>query len=201
MDLQSVWKKLESEKLEVIRPTRLMPWPPKSKHPVKKLKNAYLISTGFAFLFLLGFITLFILFPVPVVRISLALVIASYIFFLVVNFSMFKKIKVDLPVDQNLKFVLRHTHDFIAENIRFQERAAFFIYPVAGTAGFLLGGTVAGADMVVLMMEKKIVIVILLVLLAILTPLCFYLARWMYKISYGTCLKELEERIHELEEV
>ena len=197
MDLREVWKTLETNKLSKpvlgaieVRKT--------SRHPVQKLKNAYQLSTGFAIVFLIAFIALFITFHEPIVKGSLVLVILSYVFFLVTNFSMYKKIKVELPVDQSLKTVLTHTHDFISSNIRFQERVALFIYPIAGTAGFLMGGSVGSGD-IERMMQEKVVIIILIFTLIILTPVCYFLAKWMYKISYGKCLIELKQLIDELE--
>ncbi len=196
MELSEGWKKLEEKRLSkpVLGAVHIQK---KSKHPVQKLKNSYLLTTGFTVLFLIFFTILFFYFHEPLVKGGLALVILCYIFFFVTNFSMYNKINVVLPIDQSLKIVLQHTYNFIIDNIRFQERVALFIYPIAGTAGFLMGGSVGNGD-IENMMKDKIVIVVLIVVLAILTPLCFYLTRWMYKVSYGKCLKELKERIEEL---
>ncbi len=196
MDLQEVWKRMESEKLT--RPVLgAVEVRKKSNHPVAKLKRAYLISTGFSLVFLLGFIALFFSFDAPIIKGSLSLVILGYVFFLTVNLTMYRRINEKLPVDQSLRTVLAHTHAFISENIRFQERVALFIYPVAATAGFVVG-LAAGGDVNVLF-EKKSVIVVLLVVIAVLTPLAFYLARWMYKVSYGSCLTEIRHLIDELD--
>lgn len=196
MDLREIWKRVEAEKLSQpvagaveVRKT--------SKHPVAKLKRAYLISTTFALVFLLGFIVLFFTYREPLVKGSLVLVIAGYIFFFVVNFSMYQKIHVALPVDQSLRKALAHTYDFIAANIRFQERVALFLYPIAAASGFLMGGASGGN--LDAMLQKKIVLIILLVTVAILTPIGFYLARWMYKVSYGKCLIEIKGLINELD--
>jgi len=197
MELKEVWKKLERDKLE--KPVRgAVPVHKKSRHPVQKLKNAYLGTTAFAIISLAGFIYLLLTFQHPLVRGSLFLVILGYIFFLVTNLTMFAKIKVVLPVDQSLKAALVYTHDFIASNIRFQERVALFIYPVAGTAGFILGGDVGGGNLEK-MLTNPVILIILAGVLVIMTPLCFYLTRWMYKVSYGKCLTELKGMIEELE--
>lgn len=196
MDLREVWKRVEAEKLSQpvagaveVRKT--------SKHPVAKLKRAYLISTAFALVFLIGFIVLFFKYDEPLVKGSLVLVIVGYIFFFVVNFSMYRKINVALPVDQSLRKALSHTHDFITDNIRFQERVGLYLYPIAAASGFLMGGA-SGGDLDG-MLQKKVVLIILLVTVAILTPIGFYLARWMYKVSYGKCLIEIKGLINELD--
>lgn len=197
MDLQKVWKKLESEKLEkpVLGAVQIRK---KSKHPIQKLKNAYLYTTGFSFVFLIMFIVLFFSFPETIVKVGIALVILSYIFFFVVNFSMYRKVNVVLPVDQSLKNALQHTYNFITSNIQFQERASIFIYPIAAASGFLMGGAEGSGD-IEGMLQKKYVISILIGTSIVLTPIAFYITRWMYKVSYGKCLKELQERISELE--
>jgi len=197
MDLQEVWKKLKKNKLEkpVLGTVEIRK---KSKHPVQKLKNAYLQTTGFSLAFLIGFIVLFFMFPEPIVKVGLALVIVGYVFFFVVNFNMYRKVNVVLPVDQNLKSAMQHTYDFITANIHFQEYTAVFIYPIAASAGFLMGGAVGSGD-IDGMLQKKFVIIALIVTAIVLTPIAFYLTRWLYKVSYGKCLKELKERIDELE--
>lgn len=197
MDLREAWKALEIDKLQkpVLGAIDLHKT---SRHPIQKLKYLYKISTSFAIAFLAGFIALLFVFHEPIVRGSLSLVILSYVFFLMTNLSVYKKIKVELPMDKSLKAVLTYTHDFISSNIRFQERVALFLYPVAGTAGFLMGGSVGSGD-IERMLREKVVIIILIVVLAILTPLCYFLAKWMYKISYGKSLVELKVLIEELE--
>jgi len=197
MDLREAWKALEIDKLQ--KPVLgAIDVHKTSKHPIQKLKYLYKISTGFAIIFLIGFIVLFFVFQEPLVKGSLVLVIFSYVFFLMTNVSMYKKIKVELPMDKSLKDVLIHTYDFISSNIRFQERVALFIYPIAGTAGFLMGGSVGSGDLE-RMLQEKVVIIILIAVLIILTPLCYFLAKWMYKISYGKSLAELKALISELE--
>jgi hypothetical protein len=93
---------------------------------------------------------------------------------------------------------MQHTHDFIADNIRFQKRTSIFIYPIAGVSGFMMGGAI-GSGNINKMMQNKYVLISMIITIAILTPLSHWLASWMYKVSYGKCLKELKERIDELE--
>jgi hypothetical protein len=193
MDLQEVWKKLETETLE--KPvTGSLELKKKSKHPIQKLKDAYLKTTGFAVFFLIGFMVMLFIFPSLLIKLLLTLVIIAYIFFFVVNYSMYRKINTNLPMDQSLKDALQHTYDFITANILFQERVSIFIYPVAGATGFFIGGS---SDLEKMTSQKSLII--LLITLIIITPVCFFVTRWFYKISYGKCLHELKERIAELE--
>jgi hypothetical protein len=198
MNLQEVWKKLEMEKLEVTKPSPLNPWSTKSKHPVAKLKEAYKITTWFSIAFLVGFVVLFFLFDQVIVKVGLAATIAGYVFFFVTNFSMYRKIKTEFPVDRDLKTVLTHTYHFIRDNIRFQERTALFIYPIALAGGYFMGAASAGAE-VAEFMQRPVAIWVLVGAAVVATPLCWLLARWLYRISYGVCLAQLKELIDELE--
>ena len=93
---------------------------------------------------------------------------AGYIFFFVTNYSMYSRIKTNFPFDQSLRAVLIHSYDYISANIRFQERVALYIYPIAAASGFLMGGA-SGGDLEV-MLQKKSVLLILLITVIILTP-------------------------------
>ncbi len=197
MDLLETWQKLEREKLSKpvegaveIRKT--------SRHPVEQLKAAYMRTTLFSVFFLAGFIVLFFLFEEPLVKVGIGFVVGVYVFFFVVNFGMYRRVGMDFPVDRNLKDALNHTYSYITENIRFQERAALFLYPIGGAAGFMMGGSVGSGDINSMMMKPS-VLILLVVVLVVMTPLCFYLTRWMYKVSYGKCLSDLKTLIEDLE--
>jgi Ca2+/Na+ antiporter len=195
-DLHKIWKALADERLDMPIGGKII-LPKRSKHPVQKLKNGYLLSITFSIAFLLVFMVLFFLFEQRIVKISLGFVMLGYIFFLVTNFSMYYKIKVNLPVDQSLRKTLNHTIEFVTANIRFQERAALFIYPIAATSGFLMGGATSGD--INSLVQQPSTILLLVICIIVLTPICYLLAHWMYKISYGRWLAELKNLIRELE--
>jgi hypothetical protein len=111
---------------------------------------------------------------------------------------MYREIKIDVLFDSNLRVALKDTHQFITANIRFQERFALFVYPFAGAAGMLVGLASGGGSAEKYLNEKIVIILLILVPLA-LTPLCWFFARWLYKISYGVCLAELKKLIDEID--
>jgi hypothetical protein len=197
MELGELWKKLDSDKLSkpVLGSVHIQK---KSKHPVEKLKNAYLWTTGFSLAFLIGFVVLFFLFDETVVKAGLLFMIVSYTLAVAINFLVYRKVKAVLPIDRSLKEVLSRTHDFITKNIRLQERVALFVYPFAATSGFLMGASMGSGNLMELLESKKVIITLVITSI-VLTPFSFYLARWMYKASYGKCLIELKALIDELE--
>jgi hypothetical protein len=198
MTLGELWKKLDSDKLSkpVVGTVHIQK---KSKHPIQKLKNLYLATMAFIVVFLVCFFILFFTFNELIIKSGLVLIIITYVLGFITNYSMYKKIKVELPVDQSLKDVLQNTYKSINTNIRFQERTALFFAPIALATGFLGGGSVGSGGNLEAMMQEKIVAIALIVTLIVFTPASYFLTKWLNKISYGKCLTELKSRIDELE--
>lgn len=197
MDLQKAWKKLEHDKLEkpVLGSVHIVK---ESKHPVEKLKLAYLISALWSAVFLLVMGYLFFQFDQTLVRVGLGVTQMGLFLSSVINFLMYKKIKAGLPIDRDLKNFLRYTYDSIRANIQFQERAALFFYPIAGMSGYFLGMAAAGTEVASTMQEPFYLCVLAITMVSVM-PLGWFCTRWSYRISYDVWLKELKQRIDELE--
>ena len=72
------------------------------------------------------------------------------------------------------------------------------MYPVAATGGFMLGGVVGSGKTVEAFLYRPSILIILVITVAIITPVCYYLAKLMFKYAYGRHLKKLKELIDEL---
>ena len=193
-----MWKKLETEKLEVVKATALADWPPKSKHPVRKLEHGFLIALLFVVAFEGGFTYLFIKFEHPLVRTFLALVILSYVFFFVVNYRVYRDIRKEIDFAENLYRTLTTIYQKVDAGLRFQRKAAIFIYPIAASAGFLLGfATEKDPSMVI---EEPWLLATMVGVSIVLTPIGYWLALWMEKHSYQKYCNQLKELISQLEQ-
>lgn len=197
MELKEIWKKLETEKLEVVRATALAEWPPKSKHPVRKLERAFFYALLYVVFFEGAFVYLLINFQQPLVRLFLVLVILSYVFFFVVNYKVYKKIRSSIDFSGDLFSTLSSIYNNVTASLRFQRKAAIFIYPVAGSAGFLLGFATE-KDPSLVIQEPWLLLIMIGTSLA-LTPVGYYLAKWLEKISYGKYCLQLKNLIDQLE--
>ncbi|HOX82339.1 MAG TPA: hypothetical protein PLJ60_00330 [Chryseolinea sp.] len=195
MDLQAAWKNLDREKLskpgkeEVEIRTA-------SKHPVQKLIASFRYALGFIVLFEVVCIYLFIIIPQPIVRIFLALMIIIYALGFVVNYRTLRKIERHFVLDSNFKDSLQAIYDSTKTSLAFQRKAWIFIYPLAGTTGFLLGLSI-NTDVVEMIMKSKNII-ILIITLAIVTPIGYYVAVWLENLSHGKYLNQLETLLTEL---
>lgn len=197
MELQEIWKKLETEKLEVVRTTSLMEWPPKSKHPVRKLERAFLAALIFVVFFEAVFAYLFFSFDHPLVRTFVALVIISYVLFFVVNFRVYRRIRQGIDFSENLQSTLVSIYNKVMEGLRFQRKAAIFIYPIAASAGFLVG--FASEKDPSLVVEEPWILLSMVIASIVLTPVGYFLAKWMEKVSYGKYCAQLKTLIDEME--
>jgi len=196
MDLTEAWKKLESDKLSkpVAGSVHIQKT---SKHPVQKLILLFKVTLGFAIFFELGFIYLFAIMPQLIVKVFLVIMIITYAFFFLLNYKVLRKIKHSFRLDLSLKNTLKQVYDNTMSTLAFQRKASLIIYPLAATAGFLMG--LAAEKDAAMMMQKWQVQVILLIAIIILTPSCYYLARWMEKVSYGKYLHQLRDLISQFD--
>jgi hypothetical protein len=141
---------------------------------------------------------LYIVFPQPIVKLFLMLVAILYVFFFVLNYRILKNIQTLYKLDRDIKSTLKNIYESTTGMLSFQRKCALFIYPICGTAGFLLGLSVEKDALA--MIQRPSVIIALIITLAIITPLAHVLAKWLEKISYNKYLNQLNELIHQLDE-
>jgi hypothetical protein len=198
MDLTEAWKKLESDKLSkpVAGSVHIQK---RSKHPVQKLILLFKLTLGFAIFFELGFMYLLAIMPQVIVKVFLVIMIIIYAFFFVLNYKILKKIQRSFRLDLSLKNTLKQVYDNTVSTLAFQRKASLIIYPLAATAGFLMG--LASETDAAMMMQKWQVQVILLIAIIILTPFCYFMARWMERVSYGKYLHQLRDLISQFDKV
>lgn len=196
MDLKEVWKKLDSDKLSkpVLGSVHIQN---KSKHPVQKLIQLFKITLGFAITFEVGFIYLLIIMPQLIVKLFMVVMIIIYVFYFVLNYRILKNIQHSFRLDLNLKSTLQQVYDNTMSTLAFQRKSSIIIYPIAATAGFLLGLSIEKDA--VLMIQKWQIQIALLISIIIITPSSYLLARWMEKVSYGKYLAQLKNLLQQFE--
>jgi len=133
----------------------------------------------------------------PIVKVFLVIMIIVYLFFFFLNLKILRNIQESFRLDLNLKSTLKQVYDNTMSSLAFQRKASIVIYPLAATAGFLMG--LSTEKDAAIMMQKWQVVVTLVITVIILTPSCYYLARWMERVSYGKYLNQLRELIQQFE--
>lgn len=115
------------------------------------------------------------------------------IFFFVKQYRIAKGFDVGrLSVKQTLEAYLAN----IKKTIRLEEQVGLFIYPFAGTAGFVFSLSREG-KMDQALNDPKVWLILLVVLL-IITPLSHYSAKWLNRKTFKAYLDLLEKRLLDL---
>lgn len=197
MDINQIWEKLEKEKLESSQTDSLLKWPNKSKHPVNKLRQSFFIALLMTAFFLGLFCYLFVANNLLLLRIFIGLVIAAYLFFFVINYKIYREVSKPIDFSESLLITLKTIYQNIDSMLRFQRKSALFIYPIAASTGFLLGFSESKDPLLVFQNPNLLLSMIGISLL--LTPLSYWLAIWMEKISYGKYVLQLKELIDSIE--
>ena len=102
------------------------------------------------------------------------------------------------PSQMSVRQVLQGYLENIHKTVRLEERAGLFLYPFAGSAGFVFSLSQAG-KMDEALANPKIWLVLLVTLL-IITPIAHYSAKWLNKKTFKSYTDLLETRLALLDE-
>jgi hypothetical protein len=194
MDLKEAWKNLEKEKL--IKPVSgTIEIPKHSKHPVSKLIQTFAAGLVFCVVFELMFVYLFFNVDQLIVKAGVIVVIVVYIFLFALNFKALRRLRQLYNSDENVMRVLQDVREIVTRTINFQQKMSWGFFPICVAAGFLLGISIK-KDAATLIVQP-LFYGTLLITMAIVTPACYYLTRWMIKLSYGKYLNQIEDLIRQ----
>ncbi|MFN4946104.1 MAG: hypothetical protein ACOVOF_05165 [Chryseotalea sp.] len=201
MDLQEVWKKLNEDKLSKTTSQVSLLSNFKSKHPVQKLIVALQATLAFSLAFGILFFVLIFFYSYWLLQILLGIIVIAYIWFYLHNKNIYKKLKREWEstLSGNVHQALQSIYKIVTDSSRLQERAAIFIYPISISAGYLIGlqGGSGTNDIEAVFLKKEILLVLLGTII-VFTPLCYFLSKWMYKVSFGVYLKQLKNLLENL---
>jgi hypothetical protein len=195
MELREAWKKLETEKLisPVAGPVVV---PDNSKHPVSKLIFNFKMGLAFIVFFEVIFLVVFFLVSQPIVKIGMGAVVCVYTLLFIINFRIFRKLLPLANLHENILRALTEVHSVVTQALSFQQKMSAGFFPVCVAAGFLSGLSVEN-DAAVLM-ENPAFPITMFITIAIFTPICYYLTKWMNRLAYGQYLEQLQEQIEEI---
>ncbi len=199
MDLQRAYDRLgeQDKELEIVLPSAKMRDKP-SHHPLAKLHRALvwnLVLSAGATLALMG---LLLSVRYGVILLLLGVVLGFCVWATVDAIRLLRDWRRDVSTTNSLLVEMQRQHDAITRWMRAQMRVALFVYPFAAAGGFLLGGVVGAGKDVAGVMEVPGMWTLLGISLLVMVPLCYLLAKWMFKISFGKHLVGLRQRIDEL---
>lgn len=199
MDLENIWQQAGSKDDMLNRILQQKNFDHlHSKLPLKKLKKNLLSGIAWAILITAGYLVLFYFIHIWQVYVALSIVIAFNIWIIILTWRLYKTIQDTITPSNSLKQELQKNYDGFQKWWAIQARLGLYVYPVAATGGFMLGGVVGSGKTVEAFLYRPSILIILAITIAIITPLCYYLSKWMFKYAYGRHLKKLKELIDEL---
>lgn len=172
-----------------------------SQHPLEKLKKNLLINICWALLITIGYGIIFINYPLWPVRIALVVMIGFNIFGIVTGWRLYQHIPSNYTSGLDVLGMLRNCHHHITEWGKQQMRLAIFVYPIAATGGYLLGGVSGSGKSLEELLRSPVFIWALPISLLILVPMAMLLAKWMFRKAFGRHLETLRQMIIDLEKL
>jgi len=169
--------------------------------PLVKLKQMLLYNILLAVVVILVYFLLMRYVAIWQIKASLAVVIVFCLWCLYQSLKLYFALNTEIVVTNSVLAELKRHYNAFNRWMLLNQRAALFIYPFSVTAGFLLGGAVGSGKAVEDFIYKPYVIVALVICIAVLEPVSYYLARWLFKMLFGAQMNALKNTIAELERV
>ena len=96
---------------------------------------------------------------------------------------------------------LTRNRDALQAWTRLQMRIALFVYPFCITGGFLLGGIVSSGKSIDVFIAKPAVLYALPVTIIMLMPLSYWLAKRLFRSTFGKLLEQFNEYIKSINQI
>lgn len=170
-----------------------------SNHSLGKLRRAIRVNLGFAVVITLGLLLLMTQIADPIVLLCLLVVLVFNGWAIITTLQLHRSLPDHIPAERGLLQVMRDHAQTIQHWMIAHRRVALFIYPIAATGGFLMGGSAGSGVSPAALMQRPTMWLFLLITLLVLVPLSHFLARWMTRVAFGGHLDALRARIAELE--
>lgn len=185
---EELWALLNQRKLQTLS----------SKSPFQKLKRSLLINMIFGIIICFAYIIIIAVFHVWQVQLAIFIVLVFSAWTVYSAYMQYKKLEASVTSSPVLTELKRH-HETFTKWIALQMRASVAIYPISVAGGFMLGGVLGSNKPVEVFMSKPVVQIALLVCIIVMVPAAYYLAKWLFHLSFGKHLKLLKQNIEDLE--
>ena len=197
MNLEEQWKQMDKgdEDLSSLIQKGVVAAP--SKDPLEKIKRNLLINSIWGLVIAAGYVLVLIKFPAWQVLVCIGIVFLFTLWAVAKALLLYREMKKPMPHNTLLQEMERHYHG-IQSWIHVQEKVALLIYPVSAAGGFMVGGSLGAGKPIDVVMSKPSMIVSLVITIAILVPICIYLARWLNKKAFGQYAAQLKQNIDNL---
>ena len=199
MDLREHWSQISSVQIENTKTSKediMQAIHAKSQAPLDKLRKKLYAKILWTDLGIIFFAIMFVLTDIFVIRVLIGVIGACYIVGFIFLVKEYLALREPITMDENLLQTLSRYYQKFTSILRYEERFGLFVYPISASAGFLVGASVDTP--LEENLAKPVFTLILVLTVAILVPLCNWLAKWMNRKAFGKYLKSLELNIQQL---
>lgn len=194
MNLEEQWKDINAEDEDLSSVISKGVKSISSKDPLQKIKRNLLVNAVFGILISAGYVFILIKFPVWQVLVCIGIVLLFTLWATWRGLLLFTAMNKTAGSNTLVQEMERH-YNGITQWINLQKQAGWLIYPVSAAGGFMIGGAIGAGKTIDEVMNKPMMVVALLITIAVLVPLCFYLAKWMSKKAFGDYAAQLKQNI------
>lgn len=170
----------------------------KSKLPLNRLKRNLLLGIILAISITAVYGTVFFFVGIWEVYVAIGILSLFNILIAFDSWKLYRSINVNISATNSLKEELQRNYKGFEKWWRVQEKLGLFVYPIAATGGFIMGGVLGSDKPVKAFLYNPGMLLLLGATIIILVPLCYFGARWMFNHAYGKHLKKLKSTIAEL---
>jgi cell division protein FtsL len=169
-----------------------------SKSPLQKLKRSLLINIISGIIICFAYIIIIAVFYIWQVQLALFIVLVFSAWTVYSAFLQYKKLQASVTSGPVLTELKRH-HESFTKWIALQLRVSVGVYPISVSGGFMLGGVLGSNKPIEVFMSRSVVQIALLICIIVMVPAAYYLAKWLFHLSFGKHLKLLKQNIEDLE--
>jgi len=166
--------------------------------PLKKLKQNLLIGIIWALLITIGYIVLFFVIDIWQVDVALSVLVIFNTVIMLDSWKLYKKTPSTISPSNSLTEELTLHYDSFQRWWAIQQKVSLFVYPIALTGGFILGGTLGSKKPVETFLYNSRMLGVLGITILVMVPLCYLGAKWMFNYAYGRHLKSVKSTIDDL---
>jgi hypothetical protein len=201
MDLKDIWNAAEPSKQQLPQINSIKEIKSKGlKNPLKLAKKRLLQNIIWGIIIAIVYIPIIVIYNYWQIQLLLAITLLFTIWAIYTAIKLHQSIQSNVSAN-NLLSELMRVKTTLNQWMTVQSKVALFIYPISASAGYFVGGVVGSGKSVDELLVKPVIIYALIACILVLTLLCYFLAKWMFKLSFGKVIDQIDVLIEELTQI
>lgn len=166
--------------------------------PIETLQRHLRINFYYGIAFIVCYISIGLFFPHWSIITFVAVAASFTLYTVVTGYSLFKKL-INWQKELGLVQELKKINEALEKWLKLTERIALLVYPFAISGGFILGGTLSANMSFMDLFDSNIKIYALILCVVILTPVSYYLTKYLNQKAFGAYINRIKQLIKDVE--